>query len=279
MMQNHKACLYSRANLTPANRFALLKVLDFRSCMNAGVFLALMLLFQVVKAQVSPAKPVDGSILNLGIGLGMNLPAGDLKDRYGQNMNFTLSGDFITRKNWVLNGGLIYLFGDQVKEDVLAPFRTSTGVILGDDNQIADIFLRQRGFYMGLGGGRLFQFRESARSGLMITLHGGILQHNIRFTDERNSVAQVRAGRHIGYDRLTRGFCLKQTASYKHLSADRLLNFEVALDCMQGFTSEVRAYNFDTGLPTLSSRLDILLGLRVIWNLPFYRGQESVIYY
>lgn len=278
-MQNHTAYLCLRAKSTRNNRFAFLKVPDFRSCMNACMLLAFILLFQVVKAQVSPAKPVDGTILNFGVGLGMNLPAGDLKDRFGQNMNFTLSGDFITRKNWVLNGGLIYLFGDQVKEDVLAPFRTSTGVILGDDNQIADIFLRQRGFYMGIGGGRLFQLRESSRSGVMVTLHGGLLQHNIRFTDERNSVAQVRAGRHIGYDRLTRGFCLKQTVAYKHLSADRLLNFEVALDCMQGFTSEVRAYNFDTGLPTLSSRLDILLGLRIIWNLPFYRGQESVIYY
>jgi hypothetical protein len=194
-------------------------------------------------------------------------------------MNFTLSGDFISRNNWVVNGGLIYLFGDQVKEDVLAPFRTSTGVVLGDDNQIADIFLRQRGFYMGIGGGRLFQLRETSRSGILVNLQGGILQHNIRFTDERVSVAQVRAGRHVGYDRLTRGFCLKQTVAYKHLSADRLLNFEVALDCMQGFTSEVRAYNFDTGLPTISSRLDILIGLRLIWNLPFYRGQESVIYY
>lgn len=278
-MQNHEAYLDFGANSTRNSLFAFLNRLDIRFFRNGGMLLAFVLLFHVVKAQVSPAKPVDGTILNLGIGLGMNLPAGDLKDRFGQNMNFTLAGDFITRKNWVLNGGLIYLFGDQVREDVLAPFRTSTGVILGDDNQIADIFLRQRGFYMGIGGGRLFQFRESSRSGVMVTLHGGLLQHNIKFTDERNSVAQVRAGRHVGYDRLTRGFCLKQTVAYKHLSADRLLNFEVALDCMQGFTSEVRAYNFDTGLPTISSRLDILLGLRLIWNLPFYRGQESVIYY
>jgi hypothetical protein len=278
-MQNHK--LYKCLGLKSTRNclLPLLNMLDFRFFRNGSMLIAFVLLFHMVRAQVSPAKPVDGSILDFGIGLGMNLPVGDLKDRFGQNMNFTLAGDFITRKNWVLNGGLIYIFGDQVKEDVLAPFRTSTGVILGDDNQIADIFLRQRGFYMGIGGGRLFQLRESSRSGVMVTLHGGLLQHNIKFTDERNSVAQVRAGRHVGYDRLTRGFCLKQTIAYKHLSADRLLNFEVALDCMQGFTSEVRAYNFDTGLPAISSRLDILLGLRLIWNLPFYRGQESVIYY
>jgi hypothetical protein len=265
--------------LTRKSLYAIMSVLFSTSFKAIPIGFCCFLMGHILVAQVSPSKPIDGTILNFGIGLGLNLPAGDLKDRYGQNMNFTLAGDFISRKNWVLNGGLIYFFGDQVKEDVLAPYRTTTGVILGDDNQIADIFLRQRGFYMGIGGGRLFQLKETSRSGIWVTLQGGVLQHNIRFTDERNSVAQVRAGRHVGYDRLTRGFCLKQTVAYKHLSADRLLNFEVALDCLQGFTSEVRAYNFDTGLPTLSSRLDIIVGLRVIWNLPFYRGQESVIFY
>lgn len=103
----------------------------------------------------------------------------------------------------------------------------------------------------------------------MVMASGGILQHNIRFTDERNSVAQIRAGRSVGYDRLTRGFGLRQSIGYKHMSRDKRVNFEVLFDFIQGFTSEIRAVNFDTGLATISSRTDLLFGFRMKWNLPF----------
>lgn len=231
-------------------------------------------------AQDAVIKPIDGSILNFGVGLGGNIPLGDLKDRYGSNLNFSLGGDYITPKNWVFNGEFIYLFGENVKEDVLAPYRSSTGLLLGDDEQFADIYIRQRGLYFGLGAGKLFTLKKDSRSGIKVILNGGILQHNMKFTDERNSVAQVRAGRHVGYDRLSRGFSLKETIAYKHLSSDRRLNFEIALDFIQGFTSEIRAYNFDTGLASIPSRFDMLIGFRLIWNLPFYKGgEEKTIYY
>jgi hypothetical protein len=224
-------------------------------------------------------KPIDGGILGFGIGLGANISAGDLKDRYGNNLNFSVGSEYINKNNWTVNGEFLFLFSDNIKEDVLAPYRTSNGTILGDDNQIADIFLRQRGLFLGIGLGKLFPFKKDERSGLKLSLNAGVLQHNIRFTDERNSVGQIRAGRYVGYDRLTRGFSIKETVAYKHLSKDRRLNFEFALDFIQGFTSEVRAYNFDTGLPTIQSRFDMLIGARIIWNLPFYRGGESTVYY
>ncbi len=225
------------------------------------------------------AKPIDGSILLPNIGLGMNVPGGDLASRYGINMQLSTGLQYITPRNWVWGADWQILFGDNVKEDVLAPFRTSTGVIPGDDDQIADIFLRQRGIWAGAGFGKLFPLNQTSRSGIKAMLHAGLLQHYIRFTDERNSVAQVRAGRYIGYDRLTRGFSLKQTISYQHLSNDRRLNFDLSLDLMQGWTSEVRAVNFDTGLPTIPSRFDWLTGIRLIWHLPFYSGSQSQIYY
>jgi hypothetical protein len=110
-------------------------------------------------------------------------------------------------------------------------------------------------------------------------VHGGVLQHYIHFTDERNSVAQVRAGRYVGYDRLTRGFSVKQTVGYLLLSNDRRLNFELALEAIQAWTAEVRDVNFDTGLPTNPARFDWMFGVRINWYLPFYSGSEEQVYY
>ncbi|MFZ1750517.1 MAG: hypothetical protein WAU01_10005 [Saprospiraceae bacterium] len=233
----------------------------------------------MVSAQLHVEPEPSVSLVECSIGLGGNVPLGDLKDRYGANLHFSLGGGYITSKNWLLNAEFMYLYGDKVKEDVLAPFRTSSGAIPGDDNQIADVFLRQRGIYMGLGVGRLFPLIKDSRSGIKLLISGGLLQHQIHFVDERNSVGQIRAGRQVGYDRLTRGFSLKETIAYKHLSNDRRLNFEFALDFIQGFTSEVRAYNFDTGLPTIPSRTDMLIGLRIVWNFPIYFGSSQDIFY
>lgn len=233
-----------------------------------------------IRSQDTILKPIKSSIISFGVGMGANVPGGDLKKRYGSNLNLSVQAEYMTSSDLIFGTELLFLFGDNVKEDVLAPFRTSTGVILGDDNQVADVFLRQRGIYLGAGIGKLFSLHKNTRSGIKINLHTGILQHHVRFTDERNSVAQIRAGRNKGYDRLTRGFSIMESVGYKYLSNDRRLNFELMFDFMQGFTSEVRAYNFDTGLAAISSRLDLMFGCRLMWNLPFYRGgtHETIFY-
>ena len=245
------------------------------------VMIFLSSFYATVFAQVTDdgEKAVDGSILNFGLGVGVNVPLGDMADRYGSNMNFGLSGEYITKNNWLWNAEFIYLFSENIKEDVLAPFRTKEGFILGDDNQYASLIMKERGFFMGAGFGKIIPVKKDGRSGIKVALNAGILQHQITFSDDRNSIGQVRAGRHVGYDRLTRGFSLKETIAYKHLSRDRRLNFEFALDFIQGFTSEVRAINFDTGLPTNKSRFDMLIGARLMWNLPFYKGSEATVYY
>lgn len=232
-----------------------------------------------ISGQNEGDKPFDGSLTAFIIGYGGDLVAGDLKERFGNNLKFTAGGEHITRANWVYNLDFVFMFGDRIKEDVLAPLRTTEGYILGDDGGYADIFLRQRGLYLGLGAGKLFQFSDKNRSGIKTLLHVGVLQHNIRFVDERNSVAQLRSEGYKGYDRLARGFALKESISYKHLSANRRLNYEIGLDFIQGFTSEVRAINFDTGLPVRKNRMDLTFGLKIAWVLPFYHNPEQTVYY
>lgn len=232
-----------------------------------------------VYGQEEPVKPVGGAVIDPGFGLGAFVPSGDLSARYGPSLNFSISPSVITDKNWIFQGDFIYLFGNQVKEDVLAPLRNSSGYIPGDDGKLADVILRNRGLYIGLGAGKLFSLRAGNKSGIKAILSGGILQHNIRFVDERNSVPQLRIGRSKGYDRLTRGFALKETIGYKLMTRNGRMNFELNFDFIQGFTSEVRAYNFDTGLPGIKSRLDLLFGVRLVWNLPFYLGSEEEVFY
>jgi hypothetical protein len=233
-----------------------------------------------VSAQENQELPVDGKIYAFQIGLGGSLPFEDLKERFGGNLNFSFGGEYLSKNNWLFSSEFIYYYSENIKEDILKPYRTAEGLLIGDDQQYADIKFRQRAIYVGASVGKVIGFSSKTRSGLGFSLGGGLLAHKIIFSDDRNSVAQVRAGRNIGYDRLTRGAAIKETISYKLRSLDRKLNLDFALDFTQAFTSEVRAINFDTGLPTIPKRMDVLIGARIIWTLPYYHGgKEATIYY
>jgi hypothetical protein len=151
---------------------------------------------------------------------------------------------------------------------------------LGDDEQVTNMIYNQRGIFLGFSGGKLWSINGENRSGIALLIGGGLLAHKIKFSDQRNSFAQTRVGRSIGYDRLTRGMTLKETISYKYFSQDRRLNLEFAIDFLQGFTDEVRTINFDTGRPTLKNRMDLLHGIRIIWTLPYYKNStQRTIYF
>ncbi len=224
--------------------------------------------------------PVDGYMLTGSIGLGAQIPGGDLKDRYGSNLNFSIAASYINKSNWFVTPEFQYLYGDVVKEDVVKSFRTKEGFLLGDDKQLAEVKFRERGIFIGASVGKIFRISQMHRSGISFAVGGGILAHQIVFSDNGNALAQIRVGRSIGYDRLSRGPALKQSLGYKLFSRDRKLNLEIAFDFTQGFTKEVRAINFDTGLPTLSKRLDLLHGIRIMWTFPYYGGgSEATIFY
>jgi len=245
-------------------------------------FLSLVIIASELNAQFTENgrdKPVDGQILSGGLGYGYLRPFGDMADRYGNNLAFSVIGHYITSRNAVFGADFTYMFGDKVKEDVVAPFRSKEGYFLGDNGLAADLYLRQRGFTFTGQGGYLIPLSKKSRTGIMVLIGAGILQHQVRILDDQNAVAQLRGDLRKGYDRLTRGFTLTQDIMYTHLSSNHRINIKLGLTCFQGWTGEVRAVNFDTGLPTISSRLDMGLGIKAVWMLPFYISAKERVYY
>jgi hypothetical protein len=241
----------------------------------------LLLLFpcSIAFSQELNTKVNDGDILYSGIAYGINLPGGDLKDRYGSNLQFALFSQHITKSNFFYGFDFTFLFGDKVKEDVLANFRTPEGYFLGSSGVGTDVFLRQRGLTLTGMFGKIIPVDKNSRSGIKLGIGAGVLQHNLRFLDDNNAVTQIGGDLRKGYDRLTRGFTLRQQIGYQLLSNNRRMNFELSLVFFQGFTNEVRAYNFDTGLPTQKSRTDLGFGVQLAWILPFYLNSSETIYY
>lgn len=216
----------------------------------------------------------------LGVNFGGQLPIGDMASRFGLNLNAGGSFLFKTKSNWLVGVEGNYIFGKNVKEDVLKQMKNSDGFIVDNEGYPADIRVTERGVGVHALFGRLINVgHNNQNSGIIATIGVGYLQHKINIYDAQSRVAAVSGERKYGYDRLSKGLSLTQFIGYMYLSDNRLLNFYFGVEAYQAFTTSVRKFNYDTGLPDTKQRFDGLLGLRLGWILPLYKKVPNEYYY
>jgi len=56
---------------------------------------------------------------------------------------------------------------------------------------------------------------------------------------------------------------------------NRLVNYSITFEIMEGFTASRRDYNFNETNDQMSNRLDISYGVKFTWMLPFYHRSNS----
>lgn len=219
-----------------------------------------------------------GSAFLFHISYAFQTPGADLAARFGNDFNIGIGVDYLTPKsNWILGLESGYLFGQEVKTNVLATLQTPEGYIIATDRSFADIQLRERGFYVGALLGKILALSSTnPRSGIRVTVGAGLLQHKIRIQDDPfKTVAQLTGDYKKGYDRLTNGLALNEFVGYQLLSTNKRINFFLGFEATQGFTQNRRDFDFDTRQKDETKRIDLLWGIRAGWTLPFYFGKEA----
>lgn len=241
-----------------------------------------VLIFSTIGMLAQSSKGNEYGALNANFTYGAHLPEGDFKERFGFHFSLGLGLEYITEPGNIIMGlESNYQFGGIVKEDVLKPLLTTDGEIIGNDLQFASVNLRQRGMYTGAVIGKLFQTHSTnKKEGIRATAGVGYWWHKIRVQDDFDTAPQFSGDYIKGYDRLTGGIALTQFIGYQKLDPNRLANFMIGFEFMQGFTSSIREFNFDTRQYATGSRIDLNFGVRIAWTLPFYVGQPpGTIYY
>jgi len=236
----------------------------------------------VVSLACAQARAQNPIRMHISFEYGVQFPGNDLSQRFGTSFN--LGSQFevmLTESLWHAGVKGMFLFGNNVKEDVISNLRTAEGDIIGNDRALADVSLRERGFFTGAYLGKVFSFGEKQpNSGIKLSLGGGIMQHKVRVQDNTSTVTQITGEYGKGYDRLTNGPALYGFLGYQHLAANRRLNFIVGVDYLLGFTKNKRAYNFNEQRHDDSSRTDGLFGFRIGLVLPITYGEKpaSIFY-
>lgn len=239
------------------------------------IFLLFMLLALSTKAQLDSAI----SVPLIGIHFGGQLPGGDMVKRYGSNLEAGGMFAYKTSRNWVWGIESNYMFGRNVKEDVVKNLKNSDGFVTDNEGYRADLRITERGLGLHFFAGKIIPVKkENPNSGIFINLGAGYLQHKINLYDAQQKIAAIKGNLMYGYDRLSNGFSISQFVGYLNLSDNRLLNFYFGVQVYEGLTKSVRKFNYDTGLPDTQQRFDILTGFRAGWILPLYKKKPNDFY-
>ena len=144
--------------------------------------------------------------------------------------------------------------------------------------EFASVYLRERGHYLNAEAGYFFSIeKNSSISGFFILGGVGYLRHKVRIVDEFNAVVQLFDPYDRGYDRLTGGWSITQKVGYQFLSKDKLVNLRISAALTEGFTKDVRKFNYNK-TESKSSRTDILASLQIAWIVPIYLTKEIRYY-
>jgi len=203
---------------------------------------------------------------------GVQFPAGDLNERFGNSASIGASYGYKTARNWTfgVEGG--FLFGSNVKQEVALDIRTAEGEIIDDNGGLVEMLVQQRGFHFtGFVAKTLPVIGPNDNSGLFLKAGVGLLQHKIRLETRKNDISILEGDYIKGYDRLTNGLVLQQFVGYQHCSNNRRVNYTIGLEFMEGFTQSRRDFNYDLQRKDDQKRMDILIGLKVGWSFLIYR--------
>ncbi|NOT37843.1 MAG: hypothetical protein HOP11_10740 [Saprospiraceae bacterium] len=221
-----------------------------------------------------------------GIFLDLNLasgtPFGQLAERFGSHLSVGSGLGYQPSKGLDFGIKFQYFFSRNVKEDVLEPYKTNFGQLIGEDFLMTDVVLRERGYSIHAFTGGLIPFGSQSknRQGIRWMIGPGFLQHHIRIQDDARAATQLYSDFGRGLDRLSYGFSAVGFLGYELKSMNGRINFYAGIESVFGFTEGRRQWNYDLAQSDFGkSRNDNFIQFKIGWYLPFFFKNSDVIEY
>jgi hypothetical protein len=216
----------------------------------------------------------------IGANGNFDIPAGDMAKEFGLSTRVGPSLSYKTNNNWIFGIKADFIFGGQVKVDsLMINLRDKYGEYITQRGARVILPTFERGYMLGIQAGKII--RTSAKSkdnGIQLLTTVGFIQHKIRINNP-DGVSAITGDYIKGYDRLTNGLFVEESAEYTYFAKNRLLNFHIGPSVMFGFTQDRRSYLYDVMRTDNKQRLDILFGVRGGWYFCiFKRKSEELVF-
>jgi hypothetical protein len=217
----------------------------------------------------------------IGLNGDIDLPGADMAKRFGLSFRIGPSVLYKTQNNWMFGAKSDFIFGNKVHEDsLLYNVSDQYGGFISSSGERIGVQIYERGYLVGLEAGKLIPIRKSHPDNCWLIMTGaGFIQHKISLFDKDKTIPQLRGDYKKGYDRLTNGWYVEQFVGFNKFDRHGLLNFNIGVDIMAGFTAGRRDYLYDVMRKDGGSRVDLLFGIRGGWYIPLFRKKTEEIYF
>ncbi len=232
----------------------------------------------------SQTKTDTSSLFMINTAYSLQLPGGDLSNRFGINSAIGLGTMYKTKNNWLLYGFWDYKFGNQLTDEstnIFDNIKTSSGQIINQDGEYGIIHLSERGFSASINFGKIIpvKFESNNYSGLLFYVGPYFLQHKIYIENDGNNIPEVIGDYRKGYDRLTNGFGINEFIGYIHNSNTQIFNFFAGFEFSQAFTKNRRSFDFYLRTADTQNRKDYLFSFKVGFNVLLSKRKTNNYYY
>ena len=217
----------------------------------------------------------------IGFSYGVNLPGGDLANRFGQNFKVDITPTYyFYNSNLSIGIEASYIFGTKIKDNPLSNLFSYDDQIISVDNSFASLYLSERGAMLGGLISKIIPLNSNRRSGIRLELGAYAFRHWINYKTELGTIPQLQDEYVKGYDRLTGGFSVKEFIGYQYLKRDNKVSFYAGVEFVQGFTKSLREFNYNLAQYDTNKRKDYLFGFKFGWILPIYisKNPEEIYY-
>jgi len=246
----------------------------------------LPLLLLMISIQANSQRSVSDSAASIPMFYGFygyQWPGGDMAEQFGSNSVIGPGFMWKTSSNWLFGAEYNFMFGNNVIDglDVLKLMLNSDGNVISGDGTPALVALFERGSTVAAKFGKLIPVSSSDKnSGIFFAIGVGYITHKIRIEVENQSAPQLKGDYKRGYDRLSGGMMLNQSIGFMYFGKNRLMNFTVSVEAVEGWTKGYRDYYFDTMAPPPEGKqFDFLIGPKIAWMIPLRQRSVSEFYY
>jgi len=236
------------------------------------VFGSLSLLLSYSALAQGMLRDTSISIPAFQFGYSGNLTAFDAKEKTDFLHVLSPGISFKTSSNWIIEGELDLLLGQNLNEDETAYLVYSElGLPINIEGNIEEVSPRFQGYQAHFSFLKLIKNSSyNYNSGWVAGVGFGFMRHKIKFSYGGGGVPQLEDPYVKGYDRLTYGGMFSQYIGYRLYSNRNLFNYSIGFEVVEGLTKNRRSWNYDLMGPDNRQRLDMYYGLKFTFIIPAY---------
>ncbi|MFM7566689.1 MAG: hypothetical protein ACKO4K_08075 [Flavobacteriales bacterium] len=204
---------------------------------------------------------------------------GDLVHRFGFLNLVGFGAGYKFKNNVFALADANFIFGNKVKiPGIFEHLVDSYGNITDVNGDVATVSVLARGVSVNAQIGKIFPLNQRDKnSGIMVHAGLGYLNHRVKIETQTQVVPMIELEYKKGYDRLTTGVNSMQFIGYAYMPKQSFYSFYGGIYAMQGFTKNRRTLFYDQPDVPVSTalRLDLIMGIKVGWFIPFYSTQKD----